>query len=132
MGVCIEPAEVSIITEYIANGDLQTLLDNKSIELSMCKRMQMARDVAHGMNWLHLQKPAIVHQDLKTSNLLVNEYYCVKICDFGLSRTMLEMSAIEGRCEVGNDISLSNWCKQFLCIGHALLDGSRGIIETSQ
>jgi serine/threonine protein kinase len=37
----------------------------------MYRRLQMLRDAALGMNWLHCSKPVIIHRDLKPSNLLV-------------------------------------------------------------
>jgi serine/threonine protein kinase len=41
------------------------------------------------MNYLHRSEPAIIHRDLKSHNLLVDENWKVKVSDFGLSR-MLE------------------------------------------
>ena len=49
-------------------------------------RMQFARDAALGMNWLHRSNPQILHLDLKSGNLLVDQYGTVKVCDFGLSQ----------------------------------------------
>lgn len=46
----------------------------------------MAIDVAKGMNCLHTSVPTIVHRDLKSPNLLVDNNWNVKVCDFGLSR----------------------------------------------
>jgi len=45
----------------------------------------MAKQAALGMNYLHCSKPPFIHRDLKTSNLLVDENFQVKVCDFGLS-----------------------------------------------
>lgn len=46
----------------------------------------MALDVARGMNYLHCRKPPIIHRDLKSSNLLVDKNWTVKVGDFGLSQ----------------------------------------------
>lgn len=46
----------------------------------------MALDVARGMNYLHHRNPPIVHRDLKSSNLLVDKNWNVKVGDFGLSK----------------------------------------------
>lgn len=43
-------------------------------------------DIARGMNYLHHCKPPIIHRDLKSSNLLVDKNWTVKVGDFGLSR----------------------------------------------
>jgi serine/threonine protein kinase len=48
--------------------------------------MQMAKDAALGMNWLHCSNPNVIHRDLKPSNLLIDENGRVKVCDFGLSQ----------------------------------------------
>lgn len=50
----------------------------------------MALDIARGMNYLHNCSPPIVHRDLKTSNLLVDKNWMVKVADFGLSRVKHE------------------------------------------
>lgn len=39
-----------------------------------------------GIECLHNWEPPVVHRDLKSLNLLVNEKWEVKVCDFGLSR----------------------------------------------
>ncbi|KAK8671215.1 hypothetical protein V6N13_037817 [Hibiscus sabdariffa] len=41
---------------------------------------------ARGMNYLHNCNPPIIHRDLKSSNLLVDKNWTVKVGDFGLSR----------------------------------------------
>uniref|UniRef100_A0A0E0F8J3 non-specific serine/threonine protein kinase n=1 Tax=Oryza meridionalis TaxID=40149 RepID=A0A0E0F8J3_9ORYZ len=48
------------------------------------------RQEARGMNYLHNSSPPIVHRDLKSSNLLVDKNWTVKVADFGLSRLKLE------------------------------------------
>jgi len=46
----------------------------------------MMIDAAKGIEYLHQYDPTIIHRDLKTQNLLVDEFWRVKVCDFGLSR----------------------------------------------
>lgn len=40
------------------------------------------------MNYLHTFSPPIIHRDLKSYNLLVDENFCVKVTDFGLAKSM--------------------------------------------
>ncbi|KAK7393020.1 hypothetical protein VNO78_21470 [Psophocarpus tetragonolobus] len=89
MGAVIQPPKLSIVTEYLSRGSLYELLHmpNVGSSLSERRRLSMAYDVASGMNYLHRMKPPIVHRDLKSPNLLVDDSYTVKVCDFGLSRT---------------------------------------------
>lgn len=52
--------------------------------------MQVAEGVACGMNYLHRHEPfPILHRDLKSANMLLDECFNVKICDFGLARYIL-------------------------------------------
>uniref|UniRef100_A0A7N2N8A8 Protein kinase domain-containing protein n=2 Tax=Quercus lobata TaxID=97700 RepID=A0A7N2N8A8_QUELO len=56
--------------------------------LNWNQRIQIAVDIAQGLEYLHNGcKPTIVHRDLKTTNILLNENMEGKIADFGLSRT---------------------------------------------
>ncbi|KAK7355262.1 hypothetical protein VNO80_14513 [Phaseolus coccineus] len=89
MGAVIQPPKLSIVTEYLSRGSLYEFLHmpNVGSSLSERRRLSMAYDVASGMNYLHQMRPPIVHRDLKSPNLLVDDSYTVKVCDFGLSRT---------------------------------------------
>ncbi len=49
-------------------------------------RLKIAIDVSRGMNYLHKSNPVIIHRDLKTYNLLVDDNFKVKVCDFGLAK----------------------------------------------
>ncbi|TKY53468.1 Serine/threonine-protein kinase CTR1 [Spatholobus suberectus] len=89
MGAVVQPPKLSIVTEYLSRGSLYELLHmpNVGSSLSERRRLSMAYDVASGMNYLHQMRPPIVHRDLKSPNLLVDDSYTVKVGDFGLSRT---------------------------------------------
>lgn len=85
MGACTEPDNLMIVTELMNRGDVHSILRNDDIQLSLLRKLEMARDIAQGMNWLHCSNPPIIHRDLKPTNLLVADNWEVKICDFGLS-----------------------------------------------
>ncbi|PQP98171.1 hypothetical protein Pyn_04085 [Prunus yedoensis var. nudiflora] len=88
MGAVTKPPNLSIVTEYLSRGSLYRLLHKPGAmeALDERRRLNMAYDVAKGMNYLHRRNPPIVHRDLKSPNLLVDKKYTVKVCDFGLSR----------------------------------------------
>ncbi|CAI0410675.1 unnamed protein product [Linum tenue] len=88
MGAVTHPPHLSIVTEYLSRGSLHKLLHKPEARLMLDERqrLNMASDVAKGMNYLHQLRPPIVHRDLKSPNLLVDSTYTVKVCDFGLSR----------------------------------------------
>ncbi|KAD5802944.1 hypothetical protein E3N88_14304 [Mikania micrantha] len=83
---CSPHHHLCIVTEFLPRGSLFEILEQHSSRLDRRRRLQMAIDIARGMNYLHTYNPPIVHRDLKSSNLLVDKNWTVKVADFGLSR----------------------------------------------
>ncbi|XVF51546.1 hypothetical protein PTKIN_Ptkin04bG0193200 [Pterospermum kingtungense] len=86
MGAVYSQERFAIVTEFLPRGSLFKALRKNNQALDVRRRMRMALDVARGMNYLHHRNPPIVHRDLKSSNLLVDRNWNVKVGDFGLSR----------------------------------------------
>ena len=88
--------EIFLVSEFMCGGDLRTLLDGGVSEecddsatrefLSWERRLQILRDVAEGMAFLHAR--AMIHRDLKSLNVLLEGTPMgrAKIADFGLSK----------------------------------------------
>jgi guanylate cyclase len=47
--------------------------------------MQIVRDIAQGLRFLHASKPPILHGDLKAKNILIDSRFRAKVADFGLA-----------------------------------------------
>eukprot|EP00002_Diphylleia_rotans_P037319 TRINITY_DN832_c0_g1_i12.p1 TRINITY_DN832_c0_g1~~TRINITY_DN832_c0_g1_i12.p1 ORF type:complete len:2157 (+),score=329.35 TRINITY_DN832_c0_g1_i12:121-6591(+) len=85
MAACLEPKNLCIVAELMSLGSLYDILHNEEVELPMELRVTLLLDAANGMNYLHLSSPAILHRDLKSLNLLLDDRWCLKISDFGLT-----------------------------------------------
>uniref|UniRef100_A0A8C7Z756 Ankyrin repeat and kinase domain containing 1 n=1 Tax=Oryzias sinensis TaxID=183150 RepID=A0A8C7Z756_9TELE len=79
-GICSEAS--AVVMEHMSNGSLNTLL--ASMSFMWPKKFQMIQETAMGMNFLHSMKPPLLHLNLKTSNILLDDHLHVKIADFGL------------------------------------------------
>ncbi|KAK6913682.1 Serine-threonine/tyrosine-protein kinase, catalytic domain [Dillenia turbinata] len=90
MGAVMSPQRLCIVTEFLPRGSLFRLLQRNTTRLDWRRRAHMALDIARGMNYLHHCNPPIIHRDLKSSNLLVDKNWTVKVGDFGLSRLKRE------------------------------------------
>ncbi|GJT19300.1 PAS domain-containing protein tyrosine kinase family protein [Tanacetum coccineum] len=86
MGTVTSPERLCIVTEFLRCGSLFHLLHRSTVRLDWKHRVQIAVDIARGMNYLHRCLPPIIHCDLKSSNLRVDQNWKVKIGDFGLCR----------------------------------------------
>mmetsp|Transcript_9275 Transcript_9275/g.12770 ORF Transcript_9275/g.12770 Transcript_9275/m.12770 type:complete len:732 (+) Transcript_9275:110-2305(+) len=85
LGSYVEPPNVCIVMEFMSRGSLYKILHDETAVLDMKLVTRMIIDAARGMNYLHKSNPIIIHRDLKSHNLLVDENWKVKVCDFGLS-----------------------------------------------
>ncbi|KAJ9130355.1 hypothetical protein P3X46_034684 [Hevea brasiliensis] len=94
IGYSSDSHNMALVYEYMVNGNLQEHLSKKSGSILTWKeRFQIAVDAAYGLEYLHNGcKPPIIHRDLKTSNILLNEKWQAKIADFGLSRAFANES----------------------------------------
>ena len=74
-----------MVMEYMENGSLYELLRNESFFMGGEIILQIVRDIAQGLRFLHSSKPAILHGDLKAKNILIDSRFRAKVCDFGLA-----------------------------------------------
>jgi serine/threonine protein kinase len=65
--------------------DRYDLLRNETLYTGGEIIMQIVRDVAQGLRFLHASRPPILHRDLKAKNILIDSRFRAKVADFGLA-----------------------------------------------
>ncbi|KAI4327541.1 hypothetical protein L6164_019990 [Bauhinia variegata] len=91
-GVNFNEGHWYLVYEYAANGSLSDWIYSNAIDdkfLNWILRMQIALDVATGLDYLHsFTSPPYIHKDLKGSNILLDSCFRAKIANFGLARSV--------------------------------------------
>jgi len=95
LGACVEPTNLCFVFELMktsvhdiihkkySSGENEKK-SNEENKLLIDRKMKLLLGAALGLLWLHMTDPPIVHSQIKPSNLLVDEYWNVKVADFEL------------------------------------------------
>ncbi|KAM3743664.1 hypothetical protein ACB098_07G163900 [Castanea mollissima] len=89
LGYCQEDRELLLIYEFMRKGSLENHLFGRGSAVQPLPwdiRLKIAIGVAQGLAFLHTSDKRVIHRDIKTSNILLDESYIAKISDFGLAK----------------------------------------------
>ncbi|OWZ06860.1 TKL/DRK protein kinase [Phytophthora megakarya] len=89
MGSCSKPPTLLLVTELLANGsffDIYHKMPRPDPARQLRLAYSVAFDMAKGLAYLHNHNPIVIHRDLKSQNILLDDRMRTKIGDFGLSK----------------------------------------------
>ncbi|XP_057839941.2 LEAF RUST 10 DISEASE-RESISTANCE LOCUS RECEPTOR-LIKE PROTEIN KINASE-like 1.2 [Cryptomeria japonica] len=86
---CLQSPMLLLVYEFVPNGTLSDHLHGSRRTLTglpWATRLNIAIETAQALAYLHSIHPPIIHRDVKSSNILLDEHFRAKVADFGLSR----------------------------------------------
>ncbi|KAJ0710165.1 putative protein kinase RLK-Pelle-CrRLK1L-1 family [Helianthus annuus] len=87
IGFCDDNKEMILVYEYMPHGTLYDHLHKDRTPLSWVQRVKIAMGAARGLDYLHTGTlHGVIHRDVKSSNILLDENWEAMISDFGLSK----------------------------------------------
>ncbi|KAL5725382.1 hypothetical protein ACHQM5_008531 [Ranunculus cassubicifolius] len=90
-GYCAQGGHFYCVYEYAENGSLRDWVHGNKLfqTLTWIQRIQIACDVADGLNYLHnYASPPLIHTNLRSSDILSNYSFRAKIANLGMARTV--------------------------------------------
>ncbi|XP_020205665.1 cysteine-rich receptor-like protein kinase 2 [Cajanus cajan] len=90
LGCCIKGRERILVYEYMANSSLDKFIfGSRRGSLNWKQRYHIILGTARGLAYLHEEfHVSIIHRDIKTANILLDDDLQPKIADFGLARLL--------------------------------------------
>ncbi len=130
IGACLQPPNISVVTQFMKRGSLQQVLHDKEwfyyrkYRFSWRLFLKMIEDTASGLLFLHNfaingAKNSIVHCDLKPGNLLVNSFnpgdVVIKLTDFGSSK---DVSLLTSSQTIAEPVETAHYAAPEVIAGH--------------
>ena len=85
LGTCVQHGLPALVLEFMSGGSLFDLLHNSQATLTPPLLSRLALEVASGVNYLH--EHSVIHRDIKSANVLLDDRMHAKVSDFGISTT---------------------------------------------
>ena len=83
LGTCMQQGLPALVLEFMSGGSLFDLLHNSNVTLTPPLLSRLALEVATGVAYLH--EHSVIHRDIKSANVLLDDRLHAKVSDFGIS-----------------------------------------------
>ncbi|KAL3695213.1 hypothetical protein R1sor_009289 [Riccia sorocarpa] len=95
LGYCLDPVNQVLVYEFMRNGTLRSYLQRSQVGqpslMNWRTRLLVMMDAARGLHSLHTDwNPVIIHREINSINIMLDENMNAKVADFGVSKVTLD------------------------------------------
>lgn len=83
LSTCMQQGFPALVLEFMSGGSLFDLLHNSKRQIAPTLLSRISLEVASGVNYLH--EHTVIHRDIKSANVLLDDNMHAKVSDFGIS-----------------------------------------------
>ena len=78
--------KIFIITEYMKNKSLKSYIESNKGKITLKQKLLFIHEISLAIEYMHTRLYKILHRDIKSSNILLDDNFHCKLCDFGMSK----------------------------------------------
>ncbi|TKR58768.1 hypothetical protein L596_030174 [Steinernema carpocapsae] len=86
LGIFSDFERLIVFTEFMSRGSVKDLLADQALQEEVAYKYFY--QACEGLDFLHNQRPPVIHRDIKAANLLITMDDCIKLANFGLVRDL--------------------------------------------
>ena len=98
--------KIYIISEYMKNKSLKYFIETKKGNIPLKQKLLFIYEISLAIEYMHSRNYKILHRDIKSSNILLDNNLHCKLCDFGMSKYYINDKTLKLNID-GNNNSLS-------------------------
>ena len=78
--------KIYIISEYMKNRSLKLYIDSNKGNIPLKQKLLFIYEISLAIEYMHTRNQKILHRDIKSSNVILDDNLHCKLCDFGMSK----------------------------------------------
>ena len=108
-GFCFnqKKTKILIISEYMKNKSLKIFIDSNKRNISLKQKLLFIYEISLAIEYMHSRLYKILHRDIKSSNILLDDNLHCKLCDFGMSKYYYNNNKISSNNQESNNNNLN-------------------------
>ena len=79
-------SDLPIMVMELMDTSLTSFIENNQSKIAIDKKLSILHDISLGLSYLHARRPAVIHRDLSSNNVLLTSHLVAKISDLGMAK----------------------------------------------